>query len=145
MLFTIAPAAVEAIVAHARDAAPLECCGLLVGEGSAIRVAVRARNLAPDPNRFLVDPKDHIDARREARRRHLAVLGFYHSHPRSAPIPSPTDLDEADYPDHLHAIVSLASDPPALRAFEIRDRSASPVRLVFDGPSPGQTPAAILG
>ena len=33
----------------------------------------------------------------------LEVVGFYHSHPRSAPEPSPRDLAEFDYPDHLYA------------------------------------------
>jgi proteasome lid subunit RPN8/RPN11 len=117
---TVAPTALAAIVAHARDAAPDECCGLLLGSASAIDEAARARNVADDRRvRFLIDPQDHIEARRDARRRRLDVVGFYHSHPRSAAVPSPTDLAEAAYPDHLHLIVSVVSDPPDVRLFRV--------------------------
>ena len=81
--------------------------------------ACRARNLATDQNRFLIDPKDHFDARREARARGLDVVGFYHSHPGSAPLPSPTDLAEATYPDHLYLIVGLAGEEPDVRLYRL--------------------------
>ncbi len=106
------------IIAHARGAAPAECCGLLVGAGDTIIEAVRTRNLATDPSRFLIAPEDHINARREARQRDLDVLGFYHSHPRSAATPSPTDLAEASYPGHLYLIVSVQAEPADVRIFQ---------------------------
>ena len=53
----------------------------------------------------MIDPKGHIDARRQARNRDLEVVGFYHSHPHSEPEPSPSDLEEASYPGHLYLIV----------------------------------------
>ena len=111
---------VDAVVAHAREAAPAECCGLLLGTGSSVVAAARARNTASDPTRrFEIDPQDHIDARRDARGRGLAVLGFYHSHPRSQAVPSPTDLAEASYPDHLYLIVSLAAPKPDVGLFRL--------------------------
>ena len=107
----ILPRAVrDAVVAHAREAAPRECCGLLVGSPTAITSAIRARNLSGNPERFLIDPKDHIQARRDARALGLDVIGFYHSHPHSAAAPSATDLAEAAYPDHLYLIVGLAGE-----------------------------------
>jgi proteasome lid subunit RPN8/RPN11 len=109
------------IVAHARDAAPAECCGLLVGRSDEIVDAMRTRNIAGDPLRFVIDPKDHIDGRREARRRGLEVVGFYHSHPRSPAEPSDTDVAEASYPDHLYLIVSLAAEPPAMSLFRLEN------------------------
>jgi proteasome lid subunit RPN8/RPN11 len=110
---------IAALVAHAREAAPEECCGLLLGRGDAIVEARRARNAAtPAETRFLIDPKDHIDARREARTRGLDVVGFYHSHPHAGAAPSPTDLAEAAYQGTLHVIVGLGADPPEVRVFE---------------------------
>jgi proteasome lid subunit RPN8/RPN11 len=109
---------VAALIAHARDAAPDECCGVLLGRGDEIVEAVRARNAAkPSTTRFLIDPKDHIDARRDARTRGLDVVGFYHSHPRSGAAPSDTDLAEATYPGGLYVIVGLGADPPEVRVF----------------------------
>lgn len=106
------------VVRHAREAAPAECCGLLLGDEAGVGEAVRTRNASDDPSRFVIDPADHIARRREARERGLAVLGFYHSHPRSAATPSATDREEAAYPGHLYLIVGLASDPPDLALFQ---------------------------
>jgi len=115
----IAECGLRTIIEHAREAAPAECCGLLLGRGDEIVEAVRTRNIAAQPTRFLIDPKDHIDGRREARRRGLEVVGFYHSHPHSPAEPSATDRAEAAYADHVYLIVSLASDPPAVSAFTL--------------------------
>jgi proteasome lid subunit RPN8/RPN11 len=109
----------NAIVAHARGAAPAECCGILVGRGTEVLEAVAARNLSDDPNRFLVDPGDHFTALRAARERSLGVIGFYHSHPHSPAEPSETDLAEASYPDHLYLIVSVRTAPPEVKAFRL--------------------------
>jgi len=110
---------IAAMVAHARETAPDECCGVLLGRGDAILEAVRTRNAAASPTtRFVIDPKDHIDARRHGRTQGLEVLGFYHSHPRGGSVPSDRDLAEATYPGYLHAIVGLSADPPEIRVFE---------------------------
>jgi proteasome lid subunit RPN8/RPN11 len=114
----IAATVVDAIIAHAREAAPRECCGLLLGSADRIEASVRTRNLAPEPTRFLIDPKGHIDGRRHARERGLDVVGFYHSHARSAAFPSERDRDEAGYPDHLYMIVSLR-EPSEARLFRL--------------------------
>jgi proteasome lid subunit RPN8/RPN11 len=110
-------AALEAIIAHARASRPRECCGLLLGGNGRILEAVATRNLAESDTRFLVDPQGHIDARRAARARGLEVVGFYHSHPHSAAVPSPTDLAEAAYPRHLYLIVGLGGATPDVRLF----------------------------
>ena len=109
----------DAIVSHAREAAPAECCGLLIGAGEAVTETARTRNLSADPNRFEIHPEDHIHSRRAARSRGLEVLGFYHSHPRSPATPSATDLAEASYPGDLYAIVSLRVDPAEVRLYRL--------------------------
>ena len=54
-----------AIVSHARQAAPEECCGLLLGNAGEIVDAFAARNIADDPaRRYLIDPRDHLNALR---------------------------------------------------------------------------------
>ena len=117
MELRVSRTACDDIVAHARAAKPAECCGLLVGSASSVTEAVPARNLADLPTRFLIDPQDHINAIRHARDRGLEVLGFYHSHPHSPPVPSETDRAEAGYPEHLYLIASLASEPPEIRLY----------------------------
>jgi desampylase len=109
--------ALDAVVSHARDTAPAECCGVLLGADGVVLEARPTRNLDTNPNRFLIDPKDHIDARRDARARQLEVVGFYHSHPHSAAIPSETDIVEASYPDHLYLIVGLGEEQPDVQLY----------------------------
>jgi proteasome lid subunit RPN8/RPN11 len=105
------------VVAHAREAAPGECCGLLLGVDTHVVDTVPTRNIAESPNRFLIDPQQHIDGRRDARRRGLDVIGFYHSHPHSPARPSERDRDESSYPDDLYLIVGLEVEPPDIRLF----------------------------
>jgi proteasome lid subunit RPN8/RPN11 len=129
----IADCGLRKVIAHARETAPAECCGLLVGRREEIVDAIPTRNIASDPLRFVMDPKDHIDGRRDARRRGLAVVGFYHSHPRSPAAPSATDLSEASYPDHLYLIVSLAAEPPDVAVFRLVGGTFHPVKYVVSG------------
>ena len=118
---TLGRAAHDDIISHARETAPAECCGLVIGHkgprGDAVTEAARTRNLSADPNRFEVHPEDHIRTRRTARSRGLEVLGFYHSHPRSPATPSATDLAEAAYPGDLYVIVSLSVEPADVRLY----------------------------
>jgi proteasome lid subunit RPN8/RPN11 len=116
----VARAVVDAVIAHAREAAPAECCGLLLGRDGVVVETVRTVNVADErETRFVIDPRGHSGGRREARRRGLDVAGFYHSHPRSEAIPSATDRAEASYPDHLYLIVSLAHEPPEVCMFSL--------------------------
>ena len=119
------------IVRHARESAPDECCGMLLGRGGEIVEAVRARNIAETPaTRFLIDPADHISGRRAARERGLDVVGFYHSHPHSAAEPSATDFADFSYPDHLYAIVSLLAEPPEVALFRFQGGAFRLVRAI---------------
>jgi proteasome lid subunit RPN8/RPN11 len=119
----------DSIVAHAREEAPAECCGILLGTASAIAEAARTKNIADDPDsRFVIDPKDPIDGRRSARTRGLEVVGFYHSHPRSPAEPSATDRAEAAYPGHVYLIVSLAAEPPDVAVYRLDGSGEGPFR-----------------
>ncbi len=94
--------AVDAILAHTRRDSPRECCGLLVGTELEVIEAVAAANVAADPIRhYQVSPVDHFAQIKRCRdvtapgAAAVNVIGVYHSHPHSAPEPSPTDLEEA--------------------------------------------------
>jgi proteasome lid subunit RPN8/RPN11 len=114
----------DAIVAHALEASPNECCGILLGQTGWITIAVRARNLQESRTRYLIDPRDHIAACRTAREQQLDVIGFYHSHPHSAAEPSDSDVAEASYPEAVYLIVGLCGERPEVRAFMLGERGA---------------------
>ena len=122
-------AVLDAIVAHARAAAPLECCGLLIGSGDLIDEAHPVENVRRSPVAFEVDPAGHFDAIRKARSSRRSVIGAYHSHPASAPVPSATDVREASDPHLLHVIVSLAQREPDVRAWRISGQDVTSVTL----------------
>ncbi len=107
------------MIAHAREAAPRECCGLLIGLGAQIESAHRSRNVDPSPTRFLIDPHDHFAAIRAARAGGREVVGVYHSHPSTPARPSASDLADASYAEYAYVIISLASDPPEVRLFRL--------------------------
>jgi proteasome lid subunit RPN8/RPN11 len=116
----ITRAVLDGLIAHARDAAPLECCGLLAGSGDVIDEFVPARNLRASEVAYEIDPRDHIAVRKRLRGSGRSVLGAYHSHPKSPAVASPTDAAEAHYDgDFLYVIVSLAESPPDIRAYRV--------------------------
>jgi proteasome lid subunit RPN8/RPN11 len=127
----ILQSAVDAIVAHAQETAPDECCGLLVGAGDRIDQAIRARNLERGPARYRIDPRDHIALMKRLRGSDRDVIGAYHSHPRSSAAPSASDVAEAFYPDFVYLILSLmTANQPECRAWRLRDGAAEEIALL---------------
>jgi proteasome lid subunit RPN8/RPN11 len=124
----ISSSVITEMLDHARAEAPRECCGLLIGKGESVVRSVRARNLDVKATRYLIDPEDHFAAIRSARGDGLEVIGAYHSHPSSAPVPSATDIAEANSgSDFLYVIVSLVGDE--VRAYRIEAGVFKPLAL----------------
>jgi len=98
------------ILQEARAARPRECCGLLVGvlDGDVARINALhpARNLSDDPDRFDIDPRDHITALKMARENGHAIVGCYHSHPAGRAQPSQADLAGAGEENFLWLIAA---------------------------------------
>ena len=110
----------DQLVAHARQAAPDEACGLAGVAGDRVVTLRPARNAAPSPRvRFTFDD----DGYRQiiALEREGLDVGIYHSHPASPAYPSATDRAEmsATWPDSLQLMVTLMSEPPQLNAYRI--------------------------
>jgi [CysO sulfur-carrier protein]-S-L-cysteine hydrolase len=111
--------ALAALVEHARQEAPLECCGLLIGRDDVVDECIRTRNIRSSDVTYRVEPADHFAAVKRVRREGRTILGAYHSHPRTPAVPSPTDLAEAHYDDFLYVIVSLSADCPDVRGYRL--------------------------
>jgi proteasome lid subunit RPN8/RPN11 len=118
------------MIRHAQADAPLECCGLLVGRGDTIEECVPTVNVRHSESAYQVDPAVHFATLRRVRETDHRIVGAYHSHPRSAALPSATDVAEAYDPDLIYVIVSLAdSGGPAVRAYSIRDGACAEITL----------------
>jgi [CysO sulfur-carrier protein]-S-L-cysteine hydrolase len=122
----------EEIVAHSREEAPNECCGLLGGRDGEITSIHRARNVDASPLSYTVDSRDLFRITMELLpEAGEELVGIYHSHTKSPAWPSGTDVDRAEaWPDPLYLICSLArAEQPDLRAFAIRDGGIEEVEL----------------
>jgi proteasome lid subunit RPN8/RPN11 len=74
----------------------------------------------PTPTtRYVIDPREQLKAFRAIEAAGEELVGIYHSHPVSEPIPSPTDRAEAHYPDAFYILISLRTGKPEVRAFRI--------------------------
>jgi proteasome lid subunit RPN8/RPN11 len=112
------------MIAHARELAPHECCGLLAGREGVVRRLYRIKNivalegahslssfdaakvahlerLSPAERAeiaFVMDMQDFSAAKKDMRSKGLELLVVYHSHPHDPPRPSVTDIKIAtDY------------------------------------------------
>ena len=113
----------EGMLWHALAEQPLECCGFLAGvvreDGvGEVRLRYPLLNAAASPVEYDAEPKSLFSAWKDIRRQDLQVLAIYHSHPRTEPIPSRTDLARNGWGrDVVHIILSLTNSPPTVRAW----------------------------
>lgn len=115
----------EAMVAHALEDAPVECCGILGGRDGAVAIVRRATNVEASPYRFSIDPRETMRIEREFEGADAEMLGFYHSHTGSPAVPSPTDIRSMGPlfgPPFVHFVIGVADrDVPDVRAWHIAD------------------------
>lgn len=134
----VSPSAAEALARHLADAYPREGCGVLLGAGGGggvggkpgagegpddgggprggdVRRAARAEpatNRREDrPDRYDLDPDVLRRLLEEEEEGGPRVLGFYHSHPDAAPVPSETDRAHA-WPWYVYLIVPVPDGRP---------------------------------
>jgi len=133
MALSLSSRHLEAIRQHGARDYPNECCGILLGNADGgnknAQEVVPLKNLRRDParaqellplaepgreserNRFLIDPLEQLRVEKEARARHLDVLGYYHSHPDHPARPSEYDRNHA-WPWYSYVIVSVEGGEP---------------------------------
>ncbi len=126
---TLSRAQLEQIVAQARADAPLETCGLLSGQHGRVARVLPVPNAARSPVVYHMDGQEFADAMGAC---DFSPLGIYHSHPQGPPIPSPTDIAQAFYPESVYIIISLEREPPSVRAFRIVDRQVTEVEMTIE-------------
>lgn len=99
----------DEVEAHALEAYPEECCGLLIATGGKRVVdSARMKNeySGPKHDRYHIDPLELYRADRAASQRGLLVAGIYHSHPDYPATLSRFDLDHA-FPWYSYLVLSV--------------------------------------
>lgn len=108
----------DAMVAHAQEESPNECCGYARLTGDRLDEVFRGVNERHSPYGYEIDSKSLLAANELDDAGHAVVM--YHSHPRSPAEPSQTDINLAFYPHWRYAIVSLDGEP-SVRVWKIED------------------------
>ena len=126
-------ALLDEIVAHARRDAPNECCGVVLGSNGAATSARALENLAASPFRFDIDGRDLLELAFAEDGDDEQLTAIYHSHTRSEPYPSQTDVNfAAGWPGVEWLIVGIpkARDgEPEVRSYLIEDGAIREVEL----------------
>ncbi|HLB20910.1 MAG TPA: M67 family metallopeptidase [Solirubrobacteraceae bacterium] len=123
----IAQNLLDEIVAHALAGPKIECCGVVAAqpaEAGAQRTATRvyrAENIHASALKFEIDPMDLLRLNNAIEDEGWEIGAIYHSHVRSAPYPSQTDIGfAAGWPGVEWIIVGLASgEQPLVRSYLI--------------------------
>ncbi len=124
---------IDEMIAHAKEDAPDECCGIIAGADGRAKKLYRAINAEHSPYRYSVDSKDLLRIHRDADSHDWEFLVIYHSHTHTEAYPSPTDVRLAAWSDAYYVLVSLMDESaPVLRAFRIVDGvvTEEPIEIV---------------
>jgi [CysO sulfur-carrier protein]-S-L-cysteine hydrolase len=125
------------VIAHALEDPGNEVCGVVAiegdGGGDGVRASrvYRARNVHASPMKFEIDPKELLDLHNAIEDEGGELGAIYHSHVRSKPYPSQTDLNfAANWPGVEWIIVGLAAgEEPEVRSYLIDGGQIEEVRI----------------
>ena len=123
----------EEMVAHAREDAPNECVGMVGSTDGQAKVVYRAENAEASPLRFRIDPEEQLKLHNRIEEAGLELGAIYHSHTRTEPRPSQTDINFARlWPGVLWIIVGLDGKQAEVRTWRIDDGQVSGAELVVE-------------
>jgi proteasome lid subunit RPN8/RPN11 len=127
----------DEVAAHALEDPGNEVCGLIAVTGEGERTAttvLRATNIHASPMKFEIDPMELLRLHNEIEDGGRALGAIYHSHVRSPPYPSQTDVNFArSWPGIEWLIVGLAADrEPELRSYLIDVESGAIEEVPID-------------
>jgi proteasome lid subunit RPN8/RPN11 len=146
---------VDQMIAHARELAPHECCGLLAGKGNHVTHLYRIRNIVAmdgidkqspfDPDKaahlerlspeeraeiaFVMDMQEFSYAKKDIRKQGLDLQVVYHSHPKDPARPSVTDIKIATEYEEVWPQINLPV--PAYLLISLMDADRPDVRTYW--------------
>ncbi|PWV99648.1 proteasome lid subunit RPN8/RPN11 [Paenibacillus cellulosilyticus] len=141
LTYTLSANAYTELLARCRSELPNEACGLLIGSNTnhaIIDGVLPIKNVHPNPrSAFAFEPAAWISAMYQLQVNKQHLVGYYHSHPRSIPIPSTSD--SAGSPPQAGAItliVSFFTHEPVIRAYWKPSDEWLPVELCIEHVQP---------
>jgi proteasome lid subunit RPN8/RPN11 len=106
----LAPRVAHEVFEHGLEAAPHECCGILVGPNEEQATeALRSENVHENPRtEYEIDPELLFEAVERTDGSAVEIVGFYHSHPRGYAAFSETDVGRGSWAGKTYLLASLA-------------------------------------
>jgi proteasome lid subunit RPN8/RPN11 len=133
----IAPEMLAQIVEHALESPRIECCGIVAvgpreeGPQRTAKRVYRAENIHASALKFEIEPIELFRLNEAIEAEGWEIGAIYHSHVRSAPFPSQTDVGfAAGWPGLEWVIVGLAGGgEPDVRSYLIEDADVREVPI----------------
>jgi [CysO sulfur-carrier protein]-S-L-cysteine hydrolase len=124
----------DELTAHALEDPKNEVCGVVAvetGSPARARGVHRAVNVHASPLKFEIDPSELLSLYNAIDERNLELGAIYHSHVRSKPYPSQTDIGfAANWPGVEWIIVGLKDgEAPEVRSYLIEEGRVQEVAL----------------
>lgn len=133
----LTPQIAQAICQHVTEQLPIEACGFVVGEHKRPTRIIPITNIAKNPQHaFYMNPAETLAAFRQIEHNQEQLLAIYHSHPKTAPIPSSDDIAQWQFPDTIALIISAQYVQPQLAAWCIYYHSVTRAELVISPHQP---------
>jgi [CysO sulfur-carrier protein]-S-L-cysteine hydrolase len=138
----IARELLDQLIQHALADPRNEVCGVLsVEPGVAARAvrSYRATNIHHSPLKFEIDSLELLGLWQDIEAEGYEMGAVYHSHVRSAPYPSQTDINfAANWPGVEWIIIGLGEGEPDVRSYLIKgsDVTEVPLEIAQQEPAP---------
>lgn len=116
----------DQMLAHVLAQPTLEQCGLLAGRDGVVDRVWPVPNALHSPVAYRMAGSEFAAAMIGC---DFEPVGIFHSHPVGPPIPSPTDIAEAAYPDSTYVVISLQTWPLSVRGFTIVAGQVSEMKI----------------
>ena len=86
----------DELITHAIEQQPNESCAMLLGTRIDgiwnVKEIFRTQNIDNSQTNFTISPEELLKGYQLAEKMHLELVGIFHSHPKSEPSPSNTDI-----------------------------------------------------
>lgn len=114
----------------ARNAAPLEACGIFAGKGRYATKFYELTNADKSPYHCSMIPEEQFAAVKDMRKEGLKIIGIWHSHPATPPRMSQEDVRLAYTPDVTYVILSLMGEQPSIAGYRMNEGVEQKIEVV---------------
>ncbi len=122
----------EEMIQHCKTELPNEACGIVSGVNGEVTSVWRLKNESKSEKRYFVGKESVQKTFNKIFHKGEIVLGIYHSHPKTSPIPSKFDLINHPYQDVKMIIVSFKKVNPVTKCYVIENRSSTESILIVN-------------